>query len=99
MPDASTSDFQRSTLPSQDEMPEVPLSLAATSLLEKKINTILCDPKDLVVDRSDPSSPLYSLKSFQDLNLKPDLLKGNFLEQLNAKNQLFCKNNSIVHYF
>jgi hypothetical protein len=46
--------------------------------MAKKVNTKLRDPNTLVVDRTDPTSPLYSLKSFQELNLKPDLLKGNF---------------------
>ncbi|CAF5154226.1 unnamed protein product, partial [Rotaria sp. Silwood1] len=60
----------------EQEATDLPASLADISLLEKKIHTKLVDSSALVIDRSDPTSPLYSLKSFQDLNLKPELLKG-----------------------
>ncbi|CAF1360075.1 unnamed protein product [Rotaria sordida] len=75
--DPSTPISQQSSFPNQEqETSDVPASLADISLLEKKINTKLRDPGALIVDRNDPTSPLYSLKSFQELNLKPDLLKG-----------------------
>lgn len=31
-----------------------------------------------VINQDDPNSPLYSIKKFEELNLKPDLLKGVF---------------------
>ncbi|CAF3493664.1 unnamed protein product [Rotaria sp. Silwood1] len=75
--DPSTPISQQSGFPNQEqEATDLPASLADISLLEKKIRTKLVDSSALVIDRSDPTSPLYSLKSFQDLNLKPELLKG-----------------------
>ena len=64
----------------EQEEPDARASLADDSLMAKKVNTKLRDPNNLVVDRRDPTSPLYSLKSFQELNLKPELLKGNFTQ-------------------
>ncbi|CAF3840549.1 unnamed protein product [Rotaria sp. Silwood1] len=75
--DPSTPISQQSGFPNQEqEATDLPASLADISLLEKKIRTKLVDSSALVIDRSDPTSPLYSLKSFQDFNLKPELLKG-----------------------
>ncbi|CAF1300931.1 unnamed protein product [Rotaria sp. Silwood1] len=75
--DPATPISQQSSFPNQEqEATDLPASLADISLLEKKIHTKLVDSSALVIDRSDPTSPLYSLKSFQDLNLKPELLKG-----------------------
>jgi hypothetical protein len=67
---------QSSSFNQEQEESDTPASLAHDSLLLKKINTTLHDPNALVVDRSDPNSPLYSLATFEQLNLKPDLLKG-----------------------
>ena len=36
----------------------------------------LRDLNRVVVDRNDPNSRLHPLKTFQELNLKPELLKG-----------------------
>jgi len=92
--DPPTPISQQSSFPSDDqEENDTPASLAENSLLKKKLNTKLFDSADLVVDRSDPSSPLYSLKSFQELNLKPDLLKGN------STKFYFIKITNIQHYF
>ncbi|CAF5092937.1 unnamed protein product, partial [Rotaria sp. Silwood1] len=84
--DPSTPISQHSGFPNQEqEATDLPASLADISLLEKKIRTKLVDSSALVIDRSDPTSPLYSLKSFQDFNLKPELLKGNFLKIVQLK--------------
>ena len=69
---------QSSAIHQAEDESEVPETSANASLLAKKTNTKLRDSHALVVDRSDPTSPLYSLKSFEELNLKPDLLKGSF---------------------
>ncbi|CAF1307022.1 unnamed protein product [Rotaria sp. Silwood1] len=77
--DPSTFISQRSSLlNSVQEIVDAPVPLTEKSLLEKKLNTKLRDSNGLVVVRSDSSSPLFSLKSFEELKLKPDLLKGIF---------------------
>jgi ATP-dependent RNA helicase DDX19/DBP5 len=53
------------------------LAAAERSLLQKVIRKGLVENKnDLEIQRKDPKSPLYSVKSFEALNLKPQLLKG-----------------------
>lgn len=77
-PNATTPLAQHASATNQEqEETDVPLSLAEMKLLEKKVNTKLRDSGTLVVDRNDPTSPLHSLKSFEELKLKPELLKGN----------------------
>lgn len=52
-------------------------STAEASLLTKLIRTKLVDNKnDVEIQRADPTSPLYSVKSFEELRLRPNLLKG-----------------------
>lgn len=52
---------------------------AETSLIQKLIRSKLITTKnDVEVQRRDPSSPLYSVKTFQELKLRPELLKGVF---------------------
>jgi ATP-dependent RNA helicase DDX19/DBP5 len=60
----------------EQEETDTPASITDRSLVAKKVNTTLRDPSALVVDRGDPNSPLYSLTSFEELQIKPDLLKG-----------------------
>ncbi|CAF3303617.1 unnamed protein product [Rotaria socialis] len=67
---------QPSFLNQEQEAPDLPMSLADASKLGKMLNTTLRDSSALVVDRNDPKSPLYSLKSFEELDLKSELLKG-----------------------
>jgi hypothetical protein len=77
--DPPTPISEQSSPPNQEqEEADAPSSLAEDSLLLKKINTTLQDSDTFVVDRSDQNSPLHSTKTFQELNLKPDLLKGKF---------------------
>ncbi|XP_040182291.1 ATP-dependent RNA helicase DDX25-like [Rana temporaria] len=53
------------------------VDLAATSLLNKLIHKSLVESAQCVeVLQRDPTSPLYSVKSFEELRLKPELLKG-----------------------
>ena len=57
--------------------PEDLVAAAERSLLQKVIRKGLVENKnDLEIQRKDPKSPLYSVKSFEALNLKPQLLKG-----------------------
>ena len=54
--------------------------VAERSLLQKVIRRGLVENKnDLEIQRKDPKSPLYSVKSFEALNLKTQLLKGKRL--------------------
>ncbi|CAF0820639.1 unnamed protein product [Didymodactylos carnosus] len=61
-----------------DEKDDTQASPAEDALVRKYVNTTLRDQSGVrvEVERLDPNSPLYSIKSFQDLNLKPELLKG-----------------------
>ncbi|KAB0388577.1 hypothetical protein E2I00_019254, partial [Balaenoptera physalus] len=50
---------------------------AVQSLLNKLIRSNLTDNTNQVEDlQQDPNSPLYSVKSFEELHLKPQLLQG-----------------------
>lgn len=60
----------------QDEEKESPLSAAQQSEMTKKIYTKLRDTGGHVVDRDDPTSPLFSTKTFEELQIQPELLKG-----------------------
>ena len=60
----------------EPEEADTAASQANRSLAAKMTNTKLRDPTALVVDRNDPNSPLYSLTSFEELKLRPELLKG-----------------------
>jgi hypothetical protein len=78
-------------LSKQSSDPPTPIfqPLSPTSQKQEKSNAS-------VVVRNDSTSPFYSLKTFEELNIKPDLLKGNFTQQNtiprthNLKNSLDC---------
>ena len=56
---------------------KAPLSKSDQSLLCKVLREKLVPTQnELEVQQRDPNSPLYSVKSFEELNLRPDLLKG-----------------------
>lgn len=64
-------------------------NVAETSLLQKIIRKGLVDSKrDIEVQRKDPNSPLYSVKSFDALHLKPNLLKGVYAMGFNAPSKI-----------
>ncbi|XP_072223057.1 ATP-dependent RNA helicase DDX19A [Leuresthes tenuis] len=53
------------------------VDLAEQSLLNKLIRRSLVRNRNQVeVQQADPTSPLYSVKTFEELRLKPELLKG-----------------------
>jgi ATP-dependent RNA helicase DDX19/DBP5 len=84
-PPTSTSE-QSSANNQEQEETDAPTSIAERSLMAKKLHTTLRDSNALVVDRSDPNSPLYSLTSFQELKLKPELLNGkSIVENKNCR--------------
>lgn len=65
------------------------LAAAERSLLQKVIRKGLVENKnDLEIQRKDPKSPLYSVKSFEALNLKPQLLKGVYSMGFNAPSKI-----------
>ena len=68
---------------------EKELEPAEKSLLQKVIRKGLVENKnDLEIQRKDPKSPLYSVKSFEALNLKPQLLKGVYGMGFNAPSKI-----------
>jgi len=62
---------------------------AETALLQKIIRKGLIEPKrDLEIQRKDPTSPLYSVKTFEALHLKDNLLKGVYAMGFNAPSKI-----------
>ena len=56
------------------------LQVIRKSLVENK--------NDLEIQRKDPNCPLYSVKSFEELNLQPNLLKGVYAMGFNAPSKI-----------
>ena len=72
----------------EHEQPDV-ASPEDTSLLLKIIRKGLVESTlDLEVQRNDPSSPLHSVKSFEALHLKDELLKGIYAMGFNAPSKI-----------
>lgn len=72
---------------SSDE--SVVLSKAEKSLLQKVVRKGLIECKnDIEVQRKDPTSPLFSVKTFEALHLKPELLKGVYEMGFNAPSKI-----------
>ncbi|CAG9563633.1 unnamed protein product [Danaus chrysippus] len=62
---------------------------AEASLLMKIIRQGLVESKlDIEIQRKDPNSPLYSVKTFEALHLKPNLLKGVYDMGFNAPSKI-----------
>ncbi|CAH1787973.1 unnamed protein product [Owenia fusiformis] len=71
------------------EQDEKELSAAEQSLLRKKLsNQLVATKADLEILQKDPNSPLYSVKSFEALNLKPELLKGVYEMGFNSPSKI-----------
>ncbi|XP_001599155.1 DEAD-box helicase Dbp80 [Nasonia vitripennis] len=65
------------------------ISAAEKSLLQKVLRKGLVEStKSVEVQRRDPNSPLYSVKTFEALNLKPELLKGIYQMGFNAPSKI-----------
>lgn len=73
----------------QEDKPDDAISSAEVSLLQKVIRTGLITSKhDIEVQRKDPNSPLYSVKSFEALKLRPELLKGLYAMGFDAPSKI-----------
>ncbi|CAL1681472.1 unnamed protein product [Lasius platythorax] len=74
---------------SDDDTSEEQISPAEKSLLQKIIRKGLVETtKDIEIQRKDPHSPLYSVKTFDALHLKPALLKGVYAMGFNAPSRI-----------
>ncbi|KAG1668007.1 DEAD-box helicase Dbp80 [Nymphon striatum] len=85
------SDWEEETVEQREsgEQQEQELSKADASLMKKLIHKELISIKsNIVVQRSDPNSPLYSVKSFEKLNLRPELLKGIYQMGFDAPSKI-----------
>ncbi|CAH1397144.1 unnamed protein product [Nezara viridula] len=72
-----------------DEEKEDTISKAELSLLAKISRTKLVTTKaEIEIQRQDPFSPLHSVKSFEALKLKPNLLKGVYEMGFNAPSKI-----------
>nr|CAB3236933.1 ATP-dependent RNA helicase DDX19B [Phallusia mammillata] len=72
-----------------DENYEKPLSKEETSLLKKMLhNKLVQNNQELQVQQRDPTSPLYSVKSFEELHLKKELLDGIFSMGFNRPSKI-----------
>lgn len=80
---------EKTPQPTSDEDSGDAVNVAETSLLQKIIRKGLVDSKrDIEIQRKDPNSPLYSVKSFDALHLKPNLLKGVYAMGFNAPSKI-----------
>lgn len=72
-----------------DDTSEEQISPAEKSLLQKIIRKGLVETtKDIEIQRKDPNSPLFSVKTFDALHLKPALLKGVYAMGFNAPSRI-----------
>ncbi|XP_066111093.1 ATP-dependent RNA helicase DDX25 [Saccopteryx bilineata] len=72
-----------------EEDDEDVVDLAANSLLNKLIQQSLVESSHQVeVLQKDPSSPLYSVKTFEELRLKEELLKGIYAMGFNRPSKI-----------
>jgi len=68
---------QKKELDQNDENYEKPLTKEEASLLKKMLHDKLVqNNQELQVQQRDPNSPLYSVKSFDELHLRKELLDG-----------------------
>jgi len=70
--------------------PEKAPDAASMSLLNKKVQTELYELKNdtVEVQRKDPNSPLYSVRSFEEMHLKPEILKGVYAMGFNHPSKI-----------
>jgi len=72
-----------------DGQEEGQIPAAEMSLMRKVINKGLVENKNTVeIERQNPTSPLYSVKSFEELNLHPKLLKGVYAMGFNYPSKI-----------
>ncbi|XP_045470399.1 DEAD-box helicase Dbp80 [Harmonia axyridis] len=72
---------------SEDSVDEV--NLAEASLLKKLVRKgLVTNKNDIEIQRQNPNSPLHSVKTFEALNLNPNLLKGIYEMGFNAPSKI-----------
>ncbi|KAG7214189.1 hypothetical protein KM043_001535 [Ampulex compressa] len=72
-----------------DDGTDEQISPAEKSLLQKIIRKGLVETtKDIEIQRKNPTSPLYSVKTFEALHLQPALLKGVYAMGFNAPSKI-----------
>ncbi|XP_002120760.2 ATP-dependent RNA helicase DDX19B [Ciona intestinalis] len=77
------------TVPVTDENYEKPLSHEESALLKKLLHDKLIQSnQELQVQQRDPTSPLFSAKSFEELNLKEELVQGIFAMGFNRPSKI-----------
>lgn len=87
-PSETASTENGDTASSTEEIDEA-FNPADASLLMKIIRKGLVESKqDLEVQRKNPMSPLYSVKTFEALHLKPELLQGVYAMGFNAPSKI-----------
>lgn len=65
------------------------LTEAEISLMRKMIRTrLIASSTNVEVVRNDPKSPLYSIKTFEELRLPNDLLKGLYAMGFSAPSKI-----------
>ncbi|ESN90161.1 hypothetical protein HELRODRAFT_104410 [Helobdella robusta] len=86
---AATSASAASTGSSGTDEDEKVSTKADISLINKLLRSHLVSNKNNIeILRKDPRSPLYSVQSFEKLNLKPELLKGLYEMKFNAPSKI-----------
>lgn len=80
----------KSTIPKQPSSEDDKSTTSAeASLLTKILRTkLINNSNDVEVQRKDPNSPLYSVKTFEELRLRPELLKGVYGMGFNSPSKI-----------
>jgi ATP-dependent RNA helicase DDX19/DBP5 len=73
-----------STQESKDE--DAPLATLEKKL--QRVDTKGMNRGKIIVEQDDPKSPIHSTKSFEELNLKPELLQGIFALGFNKPSKI-----------
>ena len=76
-------------LDKNDENYEKPLTQVESSLLKKMLrDKLVQNNQELQVQQRDPTSPLYSVKTFEELSLRPELLQGIYAMGFNRPSKI-----------
>ena len=76
-------------LDKNDENYEKPLTQVESSLLKKMLrDKLVQNNQELQVQQRDPTSPLYSAKTFEELSLRPELLQGIYAMGFNRPSKI-----------
>lgn len=87
--DAAPTDAATVTNGEQKDDEEKEATAADASLINKLLrNKLVASKADLEVLQADPTSPLYSVKTFDALKLKPNLLRGVYGMGFNAPSKI-----------